>query len=828
MNPTKHLALSRKETGISSIFPVTHLNSPTIFETKEGLIGSTIKLKGVSFVIETSGVLNQLSNALHQAFRCFDENYINYVTVHHRKIDVDLKGEFKTDFAKSVNEKYHARFKGKNLFCNDLFVTVILKGDTSTREGKALSFLKRFNKQGLTQNREKRREQQCKELNAKVSQFLALLSAFKPTLLGTNDVDVGHSELISFLSLIPNAGIGQSMPGNADFAPMANYIPDSISKCELYPNGALGQYITSNRLLFGEYIQFQGPSKKDVNFGVMLSVKKYPTDTSCICFDPLLGLDCEFISTHTFAAEEKNSGLDKVDKRRSKLISSEHKGGSQIEALTQLEDEVASEQKRIGYHHNSIMLIASNTELLESAINESVKAYSLSGTTLVRETIGLEAAFWAQIPGLHRMIARSSLITSKNFVDFCSMHNYQTGYRDGNFLGSAVTLLETPSRTSVYINLHTKGSKTNPSNGMTLCIAGTDGGKSVLSGFLTCQMGRYDGRMFFIERDLASRLYVLADGGRYLEIHPEKMEHCSLNPFQMSDTKENRAFIKQWFAALVLRANEETLPAELSKVISECVDYAFDCLQKEHRTLSNVSKLLPTDFERWAELEAWLRSDETRNEGEHAWLFDNINDALSFDVNKFGLDVTYLMDHTTPNISTPVYMYLIHRIVQSMDGDTLTSIIIDEFQQVLTSPFWVTELKKKMPTIRKNKGHFIFMTQSPEKIAESSACADIIGNNATKFLLPNPNASKAVYQELFDINAEEFSMIKETPISEHLVLYKQADESIICKVDLSDLQDELRIFSANKETNKLLDKIISEVGEEPNVWLPEFIKRSAV
>lgn len=827
MSLYEHLSLVRKEQGISSIFPVTHLNSSTIFETKEGLIGSTIKLKGVSFVMEPDEVLNQLSNELHQAFKCFDEKYIQYVTIHHKKIDVSLDGEFKTEFSKTVNKKYHDRFKGRNLFCNDLYVTIVLKGDTSTKEGKALNFLKRFNKKHLIKNRESSRLALCKELDSKISQFLTLMATFKPTLLGSKDKEVGYSELIAFLSLIPNAGIAQAMMGDSEFSPIANYIPNTLKQNELYPNGSLGQYITSNRIMFGEYVQFQSPFKNDTKFGAMLSVKKYPKETSSVCLDPLLNLDCEFISTHTFAAEEKNAALDKIDKRRSKLISSSHKGESQINALSALEDDLASEKATLGYHHNSIMLIANCVENIEEAINETAKAYLKSGTTLVRETIGMEAAFWAQIPGLHRMIARSSLITSKNFIDFCSMHNHQTGYRDGNFLGSAVTLLETPSKTPVYLNLHTKGSKTNPSNGMTLVIGGTDSGKNTLMNFVACQMSRYQGRMFFLEIFQASRIYVLADGGSYLTIAPSQANTFSLNPFQLCDSKENRSFIKSWFAALVLRENEEYLPAHLSKNISECVDYAFDCLQKEYRTLSNVSNLLPNDFERWDELDVWLKGKDGKSEGEYAWLFDNQEDSLAFDIDKFGIDVTYLIERTNTNISAPVYMYLLHRIAQSMDGDKLTSIIFDEFQQILKSKFLVKELESQIPTIRKNKGHFVFMTQSPEKIAKSSACADIIGNNATKLLLPNPNASKDVYQELFNLNDDEFQMIKETPLLSRLVLYKQADDSIVCKIDLSDLSDEIRVFSANKESNNLLDKIIGQVGQDPKDWLPEFIKRSA-
>ncbi|WP_237759162.1 hypothetical protein [Legionella erythra] len=60
-----------------------------------------------------------------------------------------------------------------------------------------------------------------------------------------------------------------------------------------------------------------------------------------------------------------------------------------------------------------------------------------------------------------------------------------------------------------------------------------------------------------------------------------------------------------------------------------------------------------------------------------------------------------------------------------------------------------------------------------------------------------------------------------------MFLYKQGHESLLCKLDLSDLRDEIRVFSGNQKSVALCDAIIAEVGSKPEQWLPVFLERSA-
>lgn len=826
MNPFNALKIARREARVSHLCPVTHLNSPSIFETRDGLLGSVISVRGVAFVTEQPETLNSLSRTLHHALTYLDERFICYVTVHRKKETIMLEGDFSSRFAKRVNDKYHERFHNQNLFKNTIYITLVLKGDTSNTTAKLLGKIKRLLDLGYSNAASERRKDQETLLNNTIRQMQSSLAKFHPKLLGDNDQNLGYSELMTFLSLIPNGGDTLPFKRPNFCPPIANSVPHTFLDEDLYPNGHLGQYICNKRLLFGDTIQLQGTTPNDVRFAAILSIKQYGSDTASIMLDPLLALNSEFISTHSFMPLPRDVALKTITLKRGKLVNAGDLGMSQINDLSLLEDDIASERARLGFHHNTIMLVTPCKATLERAINDTVKAYGNAGIAVINETLGAESAFFAQIPGNHAHITRASLITSHNFVDFCALHNHQAGFKDGNHLGSAVTLLETPSKTPVFFNYHARGTGSNPAKGHTVIFGGNDAGKTTFVSFMDSQMARYSGRVFFLDRNQASRIYILAsNNSRYTTIDPKYASQCRMNPLQLPDSEENRTFLKIWMASLIKKPDEIELPASLSKYINDCINYSYEQLDAPWRTLSAIARLLPIDFPRWDELHRWLKGNDCENDGEYAWIFDNHVDVLELGFDKVGFDITWLMEEVTHVISTPVYLYIVHRMRQCLDG-RLTTITIDEAFQVFRSPFWVSVLDAWIPTIRKLNGHFIFMTQSPETVISSSISPTILNNAATVIIFPNPKADRKTYIDHLHLSEEEYQTVVMTEPQSRLFLYKQDAETILCKLDLSALADEVRVLSGNQASVDLLDELMLEVGDDPDVWLPHFIERS--
>jgi len=827
MSLIKRINTVRNETYISKAVPITHLNKASVFETSSGGMGSVLKVEGIPFVTEENEQLNRLNAQWHQALTSLDSRFIQYVTVHRRKENLELNGEYHSYFGKRVNDKYHQRFQNKSLFINDIYLTSFLKSEqTSNKSFNAISKL--LSKLNSKEQRVLARDANIGMLESKVNQLVSLLDAYKPEILGCKDKIKSKSELLPFLSLFLNANKDVQFQTPHFNAPIASSISETFKEESIYPMGNLSQYLAQKRIFFGDYIQFQGNAKDDVKFGAMLSIKKYGRETAHVVLDPLYELDVEFILTHSFAPLSRDKALSEISLKRDKLINAEDMGASQIEELSCLEDEIASEQSLLGFHHNSLLLLADSKEELEQALIKATTVYANAGIVVVKETLNQEACFLAQIPGNHHFITRASLITTHNFTDFCSLHNYQTGFKDENHLRGAVTVLETSSKTPIYFNYHARGGdKVNPAPGHAAIYGATNAGKNTLVSFLDAQMGRFNNRTFFLDRDRAQQIYVSAyENSSYTVISP-KNTTLAMNPFQLSDTPENRTFLKNFLAELVKKPGEVDVPVDVRELLNESVNYAYEVLDKPFRQLSHITKNLPLNFPRWPELRQFLKGDENREAGEFGWIFDNDMDSLNLNFDKVGFDVTYLMDKVSTLISTPVYMYLLHIMSQMLDG-RLTTFVIDEAWQVFASSFWLKVLGTWVPTIRKLNGHFVFMTQSAETVIQSTIAHIINDNVVTKVIFPNSDALWKSYQKL-GVSHAEFEVIKNTnPLSRQFLYKSKNEHSILCRLDLSDLKEELRVFSGNEKTVNLFNDIVREHGLEPKHWLPVFFERSVV
>lgn len=582
------LKLVKNEVGVSKHLHLTHLNEPTMFELDNGQIGCTLRLSGVPFDTASNDRLNQYKRTLHQAICQLGESYCFYQTTLRRRLDVALENQFPDEFTETVDKLYHAQFQATPLYANELYITVLYKGVELGKLQKPFQFLQTLLSKAMKEEREAYRSQSIALLKKSVKQLMASLSDFHPRLLGEQDASLGYSELLTFYGVFVNGLAPVHLKKPQWITPMAKALPILDQVVLRYPEGNLSQYLPIKQLFFGEAIEFRGANQQST-YGAMISLKTYGTETASIMLDPLLHLDCEFITTNSFAIKPNDAAQSNIVKQLVRMENANDPAVSQMEQLVQCRDDLASGRLRVGYHHHSLMLLSDDLAHLQTTINKAIKLYSDVGIVAIQETLGQEPAFWAQLPGNQQYIVRANLITSQNFVDFCPLHNYRTGYRDQNHLGTAVTLIETPSKTPLFFNYHSQGSgdKNDLTPGHTTIIGGNGSGKTVFMGFMDSQMSRYGGRSFFFDRDRGLEIYIRATGGLYSRLCAEASSSIVFNPFFLEDTPSNRAFLTRWMAQLVLEPHETSLPADINTVLSECVDYAYDQLDQSHRYLSS-------------------------------------------------------------------------------------------------------------------------------------------------------------------------------------------------------------------------------------------------
>jgi type IV secretion system protein VirB4 len=167
-------------------------------------------------------------------------------------------------------------------------------------------------------------------------------------------------------------------------------------------------------------------------------------------------------------------------------------------------------------------------------------------------------------------------------------------------------------------------------------------------------------------------------------------------------------------------------------------------------------------------------------------------------------------------------MYLFHRLEQRLDG-TPAIIVVDEGWKALDDDVFVRRIKDWEKTIRKRNGLVGFCTQSAADALESQIASAIIEQAATQIFFPNPKAKARDYVEGFGLSDHEFELIRTLPDTSRCFLIKQADHSVVARLDLTGLTGELLVLAGTERTVRRLDSLREKLGDDPGAWLEPFM-----
>ncbi len=406
-------------------------------------------------------------------------------------------------------------------------------------------------------------------------------------------------------------------------------------------------------------------------------------------------------------------------------------------------------------------------------------------------------------------MARRSTVNTYNVAAFASFHNYPSGKRKKNHWGDAVTVFDTVSGTPFFFNFHVRDV------GHTMIIGPTGAGKTVLLNFLCAQAQKFNCRLFFFDKDHGAEIFIRAIHGRYMV--PDAAKNSGFNPLQLEETPSNKAFLVEFLKTLV-STNGEVITAQDMERINEAVNGNYKLPQKQRR-LRNIAPFLglsgPGTLA--GRLAMW------HSDGSHAKLFDNAEDLIDFTSAKtFGIEMAEILRNKVS--IAPVLLYLFHRIQESLDGSP-TMIVLDEAWALIGNDVFAPKIKDWLKVLRKLNTFVVFATQSVEDASKSSISDTLVQQTATQIFLPNLRATQ-VYRDVFMLSEREFSLVKTTDPSSRFFLVKQDNDGVIARIDLSGMDELIRVLSGRIDTILLLEEIIKEVGDDPNDWLPVFYKRS--
>ncbi|MEO7277360.1 MAG: VirB4 family type IV secretion/conjugal transfer ATPase [Sphingomicrobium sp.] len=755
--------------------------------TRDRLAMQVIRLEGLPFetIDEVQLEVRKIArDAMLQAVAS-----ARFALVHHvvrRIVDPILNGTFDDPFSEALDEAWTKRLSTRKLYVNDLYLTIVLRPLVG-RAGAADRMLDLF---GARRSRTGEELADLRQLNQAREAVLASLEPYGPTLLSTYELPSGLAS------------------GPAEFfATLAN----GTSSPVLLPQGELAHAIARRRLSFGADAIELGPLDGNPSeVAAILSVKDYPSETRAGMLDDLYRLPFEMVVTQSFAVVDRGPALERMDLSLRRMRSADDAAMSLRSELALAKDDVAAGRSLFGEHHLTILLKAATLAELDVTVGEVQATLSEAGFVVVREELGLEAAFWAQFPGNFQYIARRALVSSANFAGFASAHNFPVGQAEGNYWGDAVTLFETTSAGPYFFNFH-RGDLGN------FTIIGPSGsGKTVVLGFLLAQARRFAPRIVFFDKDRGAEIFLRAIGGVYDTLRPGNPTR--LNPLALPDTPANRRFLSDWVAKMVT-GDRDPPTVEEASWISEAIDASY-AGPSTNRRLRHLAELFrgrgrASGNDLYARLAPW------HSDGVHAWLFDNEVDGLELDSDTIGFDMTAILDQ--PALRSPTMLYLFHRVEERLDGKP-TIIVVDEGWKALDDEVFVARIRDWEKTIRKRGGIVGFATQSASDALESKIASAIIEQAGTQIFMANASAQAEDYVEGFGLTQHEFELVRSIPENARAFLVKHGADSVVVRLNLASEPDLLVVLSGRERTVRLLDGIRDKVGDSPDAWLPKLLE----
>ncbi|GGD53821.1 VirB4 family type IV secretion/conjugal transfer ATPase [Erythrobacter arachoides] len=779
--------LARREAPAGAHLPYARHRDAATIETRDGLLMQTIRIGGFHFETADSEELNYRAELRDAMLRALGNS--RFAVYHHvvrRRADVAVDGEYRDQFSRNLDIRWKQRLAAKNLFVNDLFVTIVrrpLQGRIGMAERAANWFTRRSNRNAALVAAEIHGLDNAREA------LVSALRQYDPHLLTTYETPQGtRSEPLEFLAYLYNA----------DMRPMA------------LPHGDIGRHLPARRVSFGaDTVELAPAGPLQRRFMALVSIKDYPGRTMPGMFDDLYRLPFEMDVTQSFAFVERGAALGRMNLALRRMRSAEDEALSLRDELAIAKDEVSAGRAGFGEHHTTIAIHAEDIRRLDGQVAEVIALLADLGIVAVREDLALEPAFWARFPGNFKYIARRGLVSTTNFAGLASLHNFPTGKARGNHWGDAVTLFETTAAGPYYFNFHQRDL------GNFTVIGPSGSGKTVVMNFLLAQARRFDPRIIFFDKDRGAELFIRAIGGQYDRLSSDRPS--GLNPLQLADTPGNRQFLIDWLALLAGGADE----AELGQ-IRDAVDTSF-AQPPERRRLRHLVELFrgaarPHARDLHARLRPWW------GEGERAWLFDNIRDTTDLDARAVGFDMTAILDD--PVARTPALMYFFHRVEQRLDG-TPAIVVVDEGWKALDDEVFVRRIKDWEKTIRKRNGIVGFATQSAQDALESRIASAIIEQAATQIFMINPKARADDYINGFGLTRHEFDLVRTMPDNSHCFLIKHGNDSVVARLDLSGERDLLTILSGRESTVRLFDELVEQTGPDPARWMARLLERAA-
>jgi type IV secretion system protein VirB4 len=334
-------------------------------------------------------------------------------------------------------------------------------------------------------------------------------------------------------------------------------------------------------------------------------------------------------------------------------------------------------------------------------------------------------------------------------------------------------------------------------------------GKSVLSAFLMTQARRAGARIFVFDYRLGMEMAVRANGGRYASL--KAGQPTGLNPLWTETDARGTAWLSDWLATLLYRADKPLTPAQTNR-IQEVVRQNAQATNPALRNWRDFASLFVSTDDGG---DLHQRLLEWTEEGRYGWIFgQTLEDTFSLEGDVVGFDLTGILDSEAEKERMAVLSYLFRRVEREIEDRRPTIIVIDEAWKALDNAYFAERLSNWLVTARKQNTVAVMMTQYASQLERTRTGKTIIEAVPTQILLPNIRAQPADYAML-NLTEKELDVLLNTGSNSRLALIRDDQGSIVVDADLSALGPNLTILGGMEKGEALVG---ADYRDRPDFW----------
>ena len=539
----------------------------------------------------------------------------------------------------------------------------------------------------------------------------------------------------------------------------------------------------------------------------VLYVKSYANATWPGMLDAL-GAAQDTIITHSYTPIERGSIAERVKRRVAQMRSAEDIAATVEAQLFEAADKAESGALGFGVHQMTITVFASDEAALDAEVARIRGIAHQNGMRLVREVTALEAAFFAMHPGNMDYRARDMTVSSINFADMAALHAADTGTEKARLpWATPITAFQTLQGSLHRFSFHEPGDPTaEPTNGHTLVLGKSGGGKTTTVAFLAAQAQRAGRRTIIFDKEAGLKMAVHALGGRYAEVRAGRP--TGLNPLATEAGERGEAWLLDWLVALL-----ESRSGPMTPLQSEALKSAIAQNGKAREGLRNFQSFQELFGDVGDGLDLAQRLREWGPDGRYGWVFgeaeEPVVDFTSHDVT--AVDLTEILDLGTER--TAILGYLFRRIEMLIEEKRPTLILIDEAWKVLDDEYFAKKLAEWLVTARKKNVVVVMMTQFPSQIRGSKA-RSILEALPNQLLFPNGEAASADYDS-FRLTDGELDFVLNPIPGQRLVLSRSPRGSTVLNVDLKALGPLLTALGGGQAG---INAFGADYAQRPKFW----------